>query len=62
MEHMIADFPSVKILELFEPTSRWILDRQAEGLNVLIHCAAGVSRSASFVIAHLMYTQKIGFQ
>jgi protein-tyrosine phosphatase len=29
--------------------------------KVLVHCAAGVSRSASFVIAYIMKSRKIGF-
>lgn len=30
--------------------------------NVFIHCAAGVSRSASFVIAYIMKTKNMSFK
>eukprot|EP00835_Amoeboradix_gromovi_P005111 NODE_450_length_8384_cov_0.353530.p4 type:complete len:267 gc:universal NODE_450_length_8384_cov_0.353530:7820-7020(-) len=29
--------------------------------NIMVHCQCGVSRSASVVIAYIMYNQKIGF-
>ncbi|TNV71767.1 hypothetical protein FGO68_gene3675 [Halteria grandinella] len=32
---------------------------QKEGKTILVHCAAGVSRSASVVIAYIMYSKKI---
>ena len=33
-----------------------------EGRNILIHCAAGVSRSASFTIAYLMKKNKMKYE
>ncbi len=35
---------------------------RSQGKNILIHCAAGISRSASFTIAYFMRERKIGFQ
>ncbi|TNV75372.1 hypothetical protein FGO68_gene6679 [Halteria grandinella] len=32
---------------------------QKEGKTILVHCAAGVSRSASVVIAYIMFSRKI---
>ena len=48
-EHQILDFdPIVQLIE----------DSMANGA-VLVNCAVGISRSASFVIAYLMKTQHI---
>ena len=33
-----------------------------ENRNILVHCAAGVSRSASFTIAYLMRKKGMGFE
>lgn len=59
---LIADDPKQKIIDLFPETYDWIESQCAEGRNVLVHCAAGISRSASFVIAYLMKKKKLGMQ
>jgi protein-tyrosine phosphatase len=38
----------------FRDAAEWIEARRKENLNVLVHCHAGVSRSATIVIAYLM--------
>ena len=40
---------------------RFIHRNRAEGNNVLVHCAAGVSRSASITIAYLMAKYQNGY-
>ena len=47
----VDDYPSENIVEHFDRTYKYI--EEAPG-PVLVHCAAGVSRSSSIVIAYLM--------
>lgn len=35
---------------------------QSKKINVLVHCAGGVSRSASISIAYLMQSKRMSFQ
>jgi len=56
----IADEPEVDILSLLPEACKAIDD----GINcggILVHCDAGVSRSASFVIGYLIWKRGIGF-
>lgn len=48
-------------MDKFDESYQWIDSCISEGRNVLVHCAAGVSRSASFVIAYLMKKNKWSF-
>lgn len=50
----IADDPRQEIINLFPETFAWIEQQFGEGRNVIVHCAAGVSRSATVVIAYLI--------
>lgn len=50
----IVDEPSVRISAHFKDTGEFIHEAIKNGGVVLVHCFAGVSRSASVVIAYLM--------
>jgi dual specificity phosphatase 12 len=55
MLHINAnDVPGQDIISHFDNTCAWIADAIDQGGNVLVHCLAGVSRSASVVIAYAM--------
>jgi len=50
----IADVPTAKISSYFDETTQFIHTHITNGKNVLVHCKAGASRSATMVIAYLM--------
>lgn len=49
----LLDFP---IIQHFDEAVAWIDEKRKEKYNVLVHCHAGVSRSATIVIAYLIRT------
>ncbi|CAD8099364.1 unnamed protein product [Paramecium sonneborni] len=57
----ILDIESANIARLFGDTCHQIGEGLKRG-GVLVHCAAGVSRSASAVIAYIMKTTGLNFQ
>jgi protein phosphatase slingshot len=50
----IADRPSEPIHRYFHSCSKWIRNAIKDGGTVFVHCHAGISRSSTMVIAHLM--------
>jgi protein-tyrosine phosphatase len=63
----IDDSPVANIYQYFEPCVEFINDALAardshSGMNVLVHCAAGISRSASIVIAYIMSAQRVDYE
>jgi protein-tyrosine phosphatase len=48
------DAPTTNLYKYFERTTRFIHEARCEGGNVLIHCAAGISRSSTITLAYLM--------
>jgi protein-tyrosine phosphatase len=61
LEIPIDDLPNVNITRVLPEALNFIKKELAKGSNVLIHCAAGVSRSASVAIAHFMVTYNMTF-
>ena len=49
------------IYQYFNSVSNIIDQRIKENKNVLVHCAMGISRSATIVIAYLMNKQAMGY-
>ena len=48
------DIPSYFIKKHFKETNQFIHEAHAEGVRLLVHCNAGVSRSTTVVVAYLM--------
>jgi len=46
---------------VYEKAALAIHDARSRGENILVHCAAGISRSVTAVIAYLMLYEKIGY-
>lgn len=57
----IMDLPTQNILAHFDKAIEFINKAVTSGGRVLVHCFAGVSRSASTVIAYFMATRKMTF-
>jgi protein-tyrosine phosphatase len=57
----VADEPSVRLNSYFKEATDFIRKMIQEGKTVLVHCFAGVSRSASIVIAYLMRFHKMEY-
>lgn len=54
----ILDRPDVNIKDHFQKTFDFINDMRSQKKNVLVHCYAGISRSATMVIAYIMQSEK----
>ncbi|CAD8167551.1 unnamed protein product [Paramecium octaurelia] len=57
----LDDYEDSNIKQYFTQTNLFIQENLNKG-NLLVHCMAGVSRSAAIVIAYVMWSQKMTFQ
>lgn len=58
----IKDTAEENISQYFETIFKWMDEVLANSSNkLLVHCARGISRSASFVIGYLMHSQHISY-
>ncbi|XP_078084652.1 dual specificity protein phosphatase 19 [Mustelus asterias] len=58
----ILDLPETSITSYFHECFEFIDQAKAQNGIVLVHCNAGVSRSASIVIGYLMWENGLGFK
>jgi predicted protein tyrosine phosphatase len=56
MDVPIWDLPDTDIAAHFESVLKFIHGARESGGRVLVHCRAGISRSVTFVIAYLLYS------
>ncbi|XP_074658986.1 dual specificity protein phosphatase 19-like [Tubulanus polymorphus] len=57
----ILDLPNTNISEHFVDAIQFIDKARSKGGSVLVHCNAGVSRSATIVIAYLMKIERLSY-
>jgi protein-tyrosine phosphatase len=58
----LRDVPEQQISSYFMPVIEFIDTEITKGKSVLVHCAAGVSRSASLIIAYIMKSRKLSLK
>eukprot|EP01125_Pyxidicula_operculata_P003613 TRINITY_DN1475_c0_g2_i1.p1 TRINITY_DN1475_c0_g2~~TRINITY_DN1475_c0_g2_i1.p1 ORF type:complete len:190 (+),score=20.22 TRINITY_DN1475_c0_g2_i1:598-1167(+) len=58
----LRDVSGVNIVNEFKLAFRFISAGLEQGGSVLVHCAMGISRSASFVVGYLMQSQKMSYR
>lgn len=57
----IYDHPRSDLYSVFKRTNKFIKDALQRGENILIHCHAGVSRSATITTAYIMSSQNLSY-
>lgn len=62
MKISVDDSPIVNLKSHFEACFKFIHENRSAGKNVLVHCMAGVSRSATIVIGYIMNTNDLDFE
>ena len=64
LEILVADEPKEDIATHFDTVLDWIVKQRIEKPetpNVLVHCASGISRSATFVTAYLIREKNMDY-
>lgn len=61
LEYNILDDPSEDLSKWFNKIYKFVDKHLSSGVNVLIHCHAGISRSVSFAAYYLMRSKQISF-
>ena len=56
------DDVSVNLLDHFDEAFAFIDNARRPGCNVFVHCLAGVSRSASVVVAYVMAREHVSLK
>jgi protein-tyrosine phosphatase len=57
--HSTSDDPTANLLDFTDEATAFLRHVEEVKGRVLIHCVAGVSRSVSFVLLHLMATHRV---
>lgn len=57
----VEDLDTENISKYFDSSIKFIDQAKSKGGKILVHCAAGISRSATLVIAYLMYSYAMSF-
>jgi dual specificity phosphatase 12 len=57
----IQDFPKQSIKQHFPDHFEWVNEMRAQNKKILMHCAAGISRSASFMVAYFMKLNQLPY-
>ena len=57
----VCDLPTTNIAQYLPDAIHFIYEQHQAGNNVLIHCNAGISRSATVATAYLMTIKNISF-
>lgn len=61
-KHVLADdTPEYDMRQHFDECIQFIEDARLRGERVLVHCAMGISRSATIIIAYLMYRYRMSY-
>ncbi|KAH3756047.1 leucine rich repeat protein [Pelomyxa schiedti] len=58
----VEDHDEANLLEHFSTCHKFIDEARDSGTAVLVHCAAGISRSATIVTSYVMYKNNLGWQ
>eukprot|EP01017_Pseudomicrothorax_dubius_P022141 TRINITY_DN2386_c0_g2_i3.p1 TRINITY_DN2386_c0_g2~~TRINITY_DN2386_c0_g2_i3.p1 ORF type:complete len:160 (-),score=12.09 TRINITY_DN2386_c0_g2_i3:45-524(-) len=65
IDHVIVDIhdhPAADLKKHFADAIEFIEKHRSAGSNVLVHCLAGVSRSATIVLAYIMKTMNLPYE
>ena len=58
----LADNAAANIAKYFVEAIEFIHETRSKGKNILVHCAGGVSRSTTFIIAYIMFIENLSFE